>query len=257
MSSMQERVGRANPVPVADAALTPDVRARILGLAEAATPADLQSSAASPRRWTTLAPLAVAMLGLLVALLVVNRDSGVASLETAAPPDAVAKAYIDARNDFDAGSATALLAPDAKVQEYPLLRDRTELEAAFRYLEIIDEQLIFETCDTTASGTEATCRYLLENRLTRRLGTAGVGGVMRFRVENGQIVELSNDLDYASYEAAFLDVFISWMDSTREGGFRSSFQMRFLGEEVQVTPRLDRLDLVAADLDEFAPAGRS
>lgn len=257
MSSVQERVGRANPVPVADAALTPDVRARILELVESRTPTDLGSPVIPPRRWSALAPLAVATLGLIVALVGLNRGSDVSSLETASPPDVVAMAYIEARNDFDASAVTAFLAPDAGVQEYPLLRDVTELEAAFRYLEIIDEQLSFETCSTAASSTEVTCEYLLNNRLTRRLGTTGVRGSMRFRVENGKIVELSNDFDYATYEARVLDAFISWLDNTRDGGFRSSFQLRFLGEEVQVTPRLDRLDLVEVDLEEFAPAGRS
>jgi hypothetical protein len=201
----------------------------------------------------------MAPTGLVAALLLVGvwfGDRTDDPLEAANGPNVVqAEAYLLARNNRDAPVALALLAEGATVAEYPLIRVVGDLPAAFAYLDFVDETLDVGTCEPAQlDGAEVICDYRLANRLTRAAESEPVSGTMRFVFEDGQIVDLTNLVDFDRYWLSF-DPFYDYVDIRRPNGAAEGFRRGLIEGEVVRSPRLDRLELLESELVFFEAIG--
>jgi hypothetical protein len=199
----------ANPVPTTDL-LDPiesvDIdslrnrseRSRAMSEVET-TPAKPEVRGRRSRLVPVLAVVAIAVIALTVLL---TRDDGVAT------PEALANAYMEARENLDAETAQALFAPDATVSDEGF--DLSEMPALFDWYRASNWNWTPAECLISAGEVETTarCSYQFENDWTRSLEHAPVTGEIQIVVADGQITGLTS---YLSTEQ-FGDVWISVLD---------------------------------------------
>ena len=255
MNPRGEQIRQANPVGDPASAMPQELVERVFDEVSRRASRQAAGTDRSPgwNLWLSGAIVSAA-LGLVLLVTVAGRPAD-QSLQAARHPALdVVDRYVSARNSFDAESAAALLAPDAVVIEYPLIRDLGELDEAYAYLELVDEELTIETCSSPdAFAPDVTCSYRVENRLTRRAGGPPLAGQLHITVEQLRIAELENEPQLETYEERTMAPLARWLEREVDAGQDAVFHMQFRGTDVVETPRLEQLDTLRAILDSYAP----
>lgn len=191
-----------------------------------------------PRKW--LPAIAAASMVVLTALLIFRVDPfrPQSDLE-------VANGYMDARNQWDASTARALLAPDAILNDSPII-GIDELELGFEALRVYGFQFKPYMCEEFGQLTR--CTYSMTTELQRITGAAPVEGSFEFEIDGGRITALFHTFNYTDFGPNF-DAFLVWLDNAHPG----SFGQLFREEGALATPLLTReaVDLAATYLAEY------
>jgi hypothetical protein len=104
------------------------------------------------------------------------------------PPEiAIARAFFDARNAYDAESARALFSPDAQVQSGSLITSVDVYPALFDWLRATGWQWTIDECHMKSGDGNTSCAYHVENTWTRAMGLAPVQGAIDFEILGGSM----------------------------------------------------------------------
>jgi hypothetical protein len=249
MTSIEERLRAANPVPNPEAAMDRSASAAVLAgvkqRVDRGRPGLLRPHLGLAL-WVAAAMLIVAFgVGL-------RWARGPEPLVVAAEPPTVRLAldYIDARNSHDIESALLVLSADARVAEFPVIRQLSELPAAFDYLDVVDEHLTVVTCAATGSDT-VDCVYEMTNRLVDQAGADPIPGTMSFTVVDGRIEGIENWIDGDDFERTVFGPWVSWLHDHHEGGEHDLYRWLFQLDRVLPSPRLDRIASFGESLDRY------
>ncbi|HEX5722225.1 MAG TPA: hypothetical protein VFZ06_05690 [Acidimicrobiia bacterium] len=151
-------------------------------------------------------------------------------------PQEIAERYLEARNEYDAKAARALIAPDALLNDVPLIGFH-ELDAGFEALSIFEiSQDPFE-CMVGDRETWVSCSYQLDSALNDPVGYPPVAGKINFRIADGKIVELQHNFPFGLYSPFVWRPFVDWLMAEHgEASFDRIYRILPSGT---ATPRLD------------------
>lgn len=201
-----------------------------------------------PPRWRPALAASLA-LAILTALLFVPWIDGRNVVDSLWPsPVDVAVGYMEARNNFDASAAEALIADDAQLVDQPQM-ERSELELAFESLRIYGMQFEPFECEHRGGSTLVTCAYQMDTRLSHIVGHPPVAGRIQFLVEDELITYLVHDFNYSDYAPDVFEPYIDWLDQEHPG----VREQLFIEADGVKTPILTphSLDLADRYLDEY------
>ena len=197
--------------------------------------------------------MVAAMVAAIVLIAGVGTWAVLSSNETTlgAAPERIAAAYMDARNDYDADAALALLSSTVTMSDVPIVDSLDEVAPSFDYLRRLEATFDYE-CTETRPGTvsEVVCDYELDTKLSQIVGYRPVRGAFRFQISGGQIVDLIDDFPFEEYSPNVWTPFAMWLDSTHPGKFLTVFRIT---EDEVATPILtqEALDQLTVYFDEF------
>ena len=156
--------------------------------------------------------------------------SAAAGVQVASPErteaQRIAEAYIRARDQFDAGAATALFDPDAIVIDTPLVTVSGQA-ALFDFFEAVDWRWKVTSCaegrldgssarvtnEPPNAPIEIICGYYSENAWSRAIAAGPITGQFRFAISDGVITELYHDYDVVTWERNVMSVFRTWVST--------------------------------------------
>lgn len=165
---------------------------------------EAKREAAGRKPW--LVPvLAVTVIAVMALAIVLTRDGGVAS------PEAVANAYMEARENLDAEAAQALFAPDATVNDEGY--DLSEMPALFDWYRALNWNWTRGECAEASSGERGIlvqCSNEFESDWTRTLEHAPISADIQILVSEGAITSLTSGLDVEF--GGVWDAFFLWIE---------------------------------------------
>jgi hypothetical protein len=196
-----------------------------------------------PRRLLpALAAGAVVLLAGIV-FVIVSRDGG---FFTSPTPLQIAESYMEARNAWDATRAGELLAPDAVLNDTPII-GRDELAAGFEVLRVYEFQ--FEPFECTESTAIVSCTYMMETNLQQIVGYPPVAGNFVFEIDDGQITRLTNNFSFTEFGPNAYDPFLTWLESAHPGAFDQLFRPQGAVSTPRLTP--EALELARTYIAEY------
>lgn len=274
MKPVADLLRAANPVPNPDAALTEPISAAIsVDIAQRVGDPDRrrginpQRAAGADRPIISEIPHASnrrpkALLAV-SCLLVLGAAVGFAILANRPPnteaatsrPVNLAEEYIAARNAWKTDEALALLAPEAVVTEFPVIRSRDEFPALIAYLELTEETLAVTACDPIPGQPKTvTCYYEINNIFTERYLGPAVSGTLQIESDEEQIISLINSPDPDPPLKPFMLSWFSWLDAIPSFGSDSLYRWAIHHDTVLPSPRLEELDQLEIHLSEYLAA---
>lgn len=168
----------------------------------------------------------------------------------ASPSVSIAEAYLDARNNYDADAAAALVADNAQLRDTPAMASPSELALAFRYLEMIGERYTSFACSASGPAT-VTCDYNMDSRLRREADRPAVPGRVEFTIEDGRIISIANAIDLDPFEI----ITVEWLNYLGgDAGFKKYYRLLADGDgNLIASARLDvtLLDSLQAALERY------
>lgn len=132
---------------------------------------------------------------------------------TAEPsPQQVAERYLAARDAYDAEAARALIAPDAVLNDIPVI-PIDELDAGFDVLSIYEFSFDPIECSTVenAATSRVTCSYRLHTALSDVVGYPPVAGAMNFEIVDGKITRLDDNFPFLEFSPNVFRPFATWL----------------------------------------------
>lgn len=166
-----------------------------------------------------------AVLGGLIAVVVVAAFWALWANNQATTPIDIANEYMEARNAFDAERADALMSADATLMDAPRM-SRDELAQGFEALRVYDAQWEPFECNSKPGATLVTCDYSLETNLSRIVGHTPVTGSILFLVEQGQITSLVHNFNYDDYGTNVFEKFLTWLGTEHPGAIEQVYVER-------------------------------
>lgn len=184
-----------------------------------------------------LAALAVTLV-VLGAGVLVGRGTGQSAASASV---SIAEAYLDARNNYDADGAAALVADNAQLRDTPAMANPSELALAFRYLEMIGERYTSFACSSSGPAT-VTCDYKMDSHLRVEADRPPVPGRVEFTIEDGRIISMANAVDLDPFEIITVD----WLNHLGgDAGFKTYYRLLIDGDGTLIASA--RLDVTLLD----------
>jgi len=158
------------------------------------------------RRRRLVPVLAMVAIAMVVALGVLfTKDDGVAS------PEALASAYMEARQDLDAEAAQALFAADATLSDEGY--DLSEMPLLFDWYRALNWDWALGECEepsTGEGGTLVQCSTEFESDWTRTMGHPPITADVQILMSDGAITNLISALD-PEFSNVW-SVFFTWIE---------------------------------------------
>jgi len=185
------------------------------------TMVDLESSSrattrrARRRPVTALIVCAAAAVVAAIAVVVLSRlDRGKSADQ---PIEAVADSFMAAWVRGDGDAVAALMSPDGSVDVW----SREMLPALHVWYRAVGSQYHDEGCEAT-SADSVSCRYTLQNDLTRAVGTEPVAGTLLLVVDEGAVTSATDRIQTATYHDIWT-AFVHWVRTNHPTDFDRMF----------------------------------
>ncbi|HKX74504.1 MAG TPA: hypothetical protein VJR05_03860 [Acidimicrobiia bacterium] len=257
-----ERLRRANPEPDLGA-LRRQLSDGEIATSRSATRSDRMDLQTTPKttsvpkarqRWVP-AMAAFGLVLLAATALFILRGEGPPVLAEATPVE-IAEEYMEARNAWDADRAAELLAPDAILNDMPMMT-LDELGPGFQVLRAYGFQFDQVECvEFQAPRVSVRCTYMLNTRLTEIVGYRPVPGNFVFIVEDGRMTSLSHNFNFSEYAPNVFERFVDWLETERPGAFDQLF--RWVGDTATPLLTPESIELIPgylADFDDYVNGG--
>lgn len=202
-----------------------------------------------PRRWLPAMAAGAVVLLAGIAFVVLSGDR---SFFASATPVQIAESYMEARNAWDADRAGELLAPDAVLNDTPIV-GLDELAAGFEALRVYEFQFMPFECSEIASVSSVmvTCEYMMDTILSRIVGYPPVPGHFDFAISEGRITRLTHVFNYSDFSPNVYEPFLAWLESAHPGAFDEIFREEGSVSTPLLTPEaLDRTQTYIAEYDQ-------
>jgi hypothetical protein len=205
------------------------------------------------RNWM-LATAAAVVIVAAVAVIVVatNDDEPLATADTQAAVD-IANQFMTARDSWDADTLTALVADGAVISDFAVTTP-ADYVANADFERAMQWRFLQPDCIVNAVGppVEVRCTYVMQNELTRVLGTGPYGGSsFTLLVDDDRIQQITNDFDFSDYSREVLDEFVTWLEANHPNQVEAMLGTAQSGKSVRVTTR-ESIQLWQERTAEFA-----
>jgi hypothetical protein len=193
------------------------------------------------RKWV---PAAAAALVLALGLPLILFGGEGAIFGSPPTPVEIAERYMEARNAWDAERAEELLAPDARLDDVPII-GRDELVAGFEALRVYQFQYEPFECTETRSAPPAivACTYMMDSVVSHIVDYPPVPGNFRFVIEDGQITRLTHNFNFGEFAPNVYEKFVVWLKSEHPGVYDRLYRVESGMDTPILTP--EALELAA------------
>jgi hypothetical protein len=127
-----------------------------------------------------------------------------------AAPVEVARAFVEARDAWDAEATVILFASDAVISDLqvPFV---TDYEKQYRWYEAVDWRWAVDECaEVVYPARTVTCSYTMNNAWSRALEVGPITGGFDFTVADGQILELTHFFNLGGFDPVW-GAFRKWV----------------------------------------------
>lgn len=167
-----------------------------------------------PRAWLVAAAAAVIIVAVVGASALLTGNGESTGPET---PREIADAFIQARNDGDAGAAIALFAEGVRIIDDPV-RDVSSYPDFVAWLDAVGWKFKLTDCTEGAptlagASTRLTCGYEHSNAWSRAQGfdPFDEGGKLAFEIGDGAILSYANSWKETTFSPNVWEPFVAWV----------------------------------------------
>lgn len=177
----------------------------------------------SERTWAKPGLIAAAAAAILIVVGIVafnssddDNDAAVAAQDPTEAALGVALDFVEARDAGDGETVRSLVADDAAL-DGEIVSTADEYPAVAEFNQATGWRFTEPDCTATVVGTpaEVTCTYVMENAWSQALGVGPFyGSSYQFVIADGQIQQVTHDLDTIVFGSQVWDVFMDWLNDT-------------------------------------------